>query len=247
MLLLSEILINKGYKVSLLKFDLGKTSDDFRISMQPKYGNDYSKIQVGGFISTQVVLIITKPQKPTSSIYRKLHLKYARLNYRANLLRMCQFRKNCPDMQQLIKSQNALPETIVIKPIESKVYIKVKVGQKVDVFVEYLNKSPCNLYGYFGRAIDVAPVALATSKPKDRKSIFSDDSWISYNRASSDFFTGQNHTSIDCVKEGQRFAFKLTISANKVKKGIYQESFSVLQENLMWINDSEVVLQVNVY
>lgn len=247
LLLLSKTLINKGYKVSLLKFDLGKTGDDFRISMQPKFGNDYSKIQVGGFISTQVVLIISKPKKSTSNRYRKLHLKYASLNYKANLLRMRQFRKNCPDIQQLIKSQNALPEAIVIKPIKSKVNIKVKAGQKVEVYIEYINKSQCNLYGYYGHPIDVAPIALATSNPKDRKSIFTDDNWISYNRGSSDLFTNETHIPLDCVKEGQIFTFKLIISANKVKRGIYQENFSVLQENLIWVNDSEVALEVDVY
>jgi hypothetical protein len=246
---LTRLLINQGYKCSLLKFDLGNTEDDFRISWWPKFGNDYSKIQVGGFVSTQVVLIITKPRTTPPGWLKKWRSWQAKLNYHRNLDRLHNFKKHNPSIHRLIKSWSALPETIKLSPAKKRIVISMKSGQNREIYVEFRNDSPCDLYSYYGHPLNVSPIVLATDGPRDRTSIFASREWVSHNRASSELYACHKdpaYEPIDHVLEGQDFAFKTVLDAKKVKKGTYVESFSILQENLIWINDTQVDVEVNI-
>ncbi len=146
-----------------------------------------------------------------------------------------------------MKSAESLPEEINIRPVKKLLKVKLRQGVKEEITIGYDNKSNYYLQSYFGHLLNVSPIILATSNPKDRKSRFFNDNWISPNRASSGFLDKDYKTPVDYVKNGQKFGFKLSIDSKGIKEGTYKESFSIVQEGLFWIEGSQVDLILEIY
>jgi hypothetical protein len=245
-------LTEKGYNCSPLRFDLGRTEEDFRISMQPKFGNDFSKIQVGGHIITQAVLIITKPKKRPmlSSYIKRLRLMRLKRSYQKGLSEIDKFSKRNPNIRQLLESQNISLGLIDIKPAKRHRTVLIKQGKAKEIFLDFSNWSQIGLYSAYGHLLDTPPILLGTAKPQNRPSDFADPSWVAgtKNRPSSDFHIKKEGRYIptDNIPPGQNFAFRTTLNSNHLEKGDYWESFAVLQEGVRWIDDSDLEVSIRV-
>lgn len=247
---LFKTLTAEGYRCSPLRFDLGNSNSDFRLGLRPQFGTDYTKIQVGGYLATQVVLIITKPlHKITGERLQAMRRYNLYLNNRLNHIKMRQFNKANPNIIQLLKSQSALPENVLIKPLREKIAVNIKKSRRKAVYVRYINNSDIALYAKHSCLVNMAGVVLATDMPQDRKSMFSNKTWLSQNRASSDLYAEDNYQkqkSIDYIEPHKTFSFRLVLDAKNVKLGNYIEHFSVVMDDLCWVADSGVEILVHV-
>ena len=245
-------LTRAGYICSPLKFFLGRDQDDFRLSMQPTYGNDYSKIQVGGYISTQAVLIIRRPKHPSiNNIIEPLRLYMLSRTYKKGLAEIKKFSKINPVLKQLLASQNAPLDKISIKPLNNLLKVNISTGQTKVIFIEFRSNSAVNLYSFYGHLINTPPVVLATDNPRDHESIFADNGWVinSKNRPSSDLWVKNDegkYCKVDRILPQQTFAFKVRLNASGVAKGSYLECFSIVQEGYDWVKETSVNLQITV-
>lgn len=110
-------------------------------------------------------------------------------------------------------------------------YVKMYPGQKAEAWVEFVNDGQAS----WNKSGDFA-VHLGTANPLDRKSLFSNTSWLSNNRIVMEQ---------DKVDPGQkaRFTFQLTAPS---QKGVYQEYFRPVIENVTWLKDEGVFWTIEV-
>lgn len=244
-------LTKQGYIISPLKFDLGYSQDDYRISLQPQFGNNYSKIQVGGHICTQVIIIIRRPKRAAAKqVMQKLRLWQLEYSYRRAISNMEKFKKRNQNVKQLQEGKRLDLGLISLSPIKTVWPVNIKAGQTKRVFIEFKNDSSISLYSAYGHLKDTHPVLLGTTGPENRSSKFANQYWVAgtKNRASSDFQfkKGKVHEPVDHVPPQQPFAFKVMLSATNVPKGQYSEKFAVLQEGIRWLDGTGVELSIKV-
>ncbi|HEV2402953.1 MAG TPA: methyltransferase domain-containing protein [Candidatus Saccharimonadales bacterium] len=243
-------LTESGYVCAPLDFYLGRTQDDFRVSMRPKFGNDYSKIQVGGYISTQVVLIIVRPRiNILGGILKKIRLKRLEEAHKNGEQEIINFGELAPGVSQFIEAQKASTDPVHIQPLKRRMTIYVRPMESKEVFIEYVNQSSVTIYSRFGHPVHVPPVVLATGRPRDRISVFMADDWISKNRPSSDYYSKApkgKFKSIDHVQPKKKFAFRVVINPHKLASGTYTETFSAVQEGARWIPNSSIDIRIKI-
>jgi SAM-dependent methyltransferase len=257
---LQKSLTEKGYIVSPFILTLGNDPKDQRVSMRPIFGNDLSKIQVMGYLATQIVLIIQRPTvlKPARSnvagMARLLSLKAA---YQRNKTIINRYRTRDTTIKPILESQSAGIEALRIHPKREEVTVKVKQGESVDIRLKFINKSAVPIFSAFSRLGDSKPVVLATTNPNDRASSFMHDSWPGEdkNRLATDLWvrgTGKNAKKAgewelaDYVQPGQAFAFQPTLHTNGLAKGEYVEHFCLVQEYVGWVESSTVQVKIEI-
>lgn len=247
---LYQKLTKEGYICEPLHFTLGHTKADLRVSLQPKYGNDFSKIQVGHHLATQVILIIQKPlQKPSPKAVQKT-LKALNKAYQQALNESVRFAHRSPAVRQILKSQAASAEDFRLVPLQQEQKIEIKQGHSKTIRIAYKNKSDVCLYSVYGYLTGSKPIVLGTVEPTDRTSPFADTSWVagSKNRISSDLQILQHgvYHATDRVEPGQKFIFKATFNAEQLMPGQYQEKFAVVLEDSHWIPETTITVDVKV-
>ncbi|HTE57612.1 MAG TPA: hypothetical protein VK694_02625 [Verrucomicrobiae bacterium] len=252
---LQNRLVRKGYRVSPLRFTLGTRAQDSRVSLRPQYGNDYSKIQVGGHLATQAILIIHKPLQPYVSVKaqasRIKHESHLNVVYAQNIRTLFGYKRKNPLIAALLKSQKAPLGSIKITPAQKEVKVRIKKGTSKEVFLDFTNRTPYPLCSLYSRLSETKPIVLGTSDPKDRESKFQDKSWVgsNNNRPAHDLRIKKSgvYELADHVRPRQNFSFAFTLDSNKLETGTYTEEFSVLQEGVGWIDESAVTVKVQVY
>lgn len=252
---LQKRLVKKGYRLSPLRLTPGKSAQDARISLRPQFGNDYSKIQVGGHLATQAVLMIHKPAQPLADIKARAsrfrHEGHLSAVYAQNLKTLVTYKRKNPQIATLLKSQKMPLSAIKITAAQKEIKLSIKQGATKDIFLDFVNKTPFPLCSLYSRLAETKPIVLGTSNPKDRPSKFQDKSWVGgeENRPAHDLRIKKNkqYELADYVQPGQNFSFALTLNTNKLAKGTYTEELTVLQEYVGWLDDSKVTLKVRVY
>lgn len=252
---LQKRLLSKGFELSPLQMTLGDNGADAKVSMRPQFGNDYSKIQVGGHLATQTLLIIHKPLKFSTGLNSRIaRIKQARnLNsiYIQNLKKLKNYSHENPIIAEALKSQQAPLDAVKVEPEQKEVKIKIKQGETKEVLIDFINHSSIPLFSLYSRLAETKPILLGTSNPKDRASKFADKTWVGVdmNRPAHDLRIkrGQKYSLADYVKPNQNFSFAFVLNTNKLPKGIYEEELCVLQEFLGWIDGGKATLKVEVY
>lgn len=245
---LSSMLRKEGFRLNPLKLDFGKTKRDQRISISPQFGNDYSKLQVGGYILTQVVLIISRVDgnDPVENLIDTVKEQFS---YRNNLHRQRVFSKENLLLQSIREYEKTNLETDSILPIKKS--RSIKLSNKSDtVYLEYINMTNYPIFGMHDRLHTTKPIALATSDPFDRDSKFKSDEWFGdkSNRPSIALcLKDPEHGWIkaDYIRPRAEFAYKLKLSAKGIKKGSYTERFVIVQEGNAHLSGSEVALKIS--
>lgn len=247
-------LTKKGYVCEPLLLTFGTDAHDARVSIRPKFGNDFSKIQVNGHLATQAILIIHKPVTwgtPVSRLTQAKRLNKLGVAYAKNLKTLAMYKRTNHTIKQILDSQRAPLAAIQIKPKTPVIKLKIKKGQEKELVIEFNNSSQVPLFSLYSRLGNSNPVVLATSGPNDRQSAFASKDWLGQdkNRVSSDLqiVSGKTAEPADYVKPGQQFGFLVKLDTSGVKKGAYSEEFSVVQESKGWVENSSVRLEITVY
>jgi SAM-dependent methyltransferase len=241
-------LAKKGYIVQPLLLDLGDTEDDRRISVRPEFGNDFSKIQIMGHLSTQIVLLIQKPEHPIGRLQQLKQLAIARNAYRANKAVMAEYKRTDKAVGNILRAQRSPLSALHIVPQRERLNVSVPKGSTKTVWLAYSNTSDLPVFGIYNRLADNKPVVLATSDPRDRTSGFYAKSWLGSNRVSSEMFvgSGRNKKLADYVEPHSIFSIPLELSASSVKPGVYEEVFSLVQEEKGWLPEATVNIRITV-
>jgi SAM-dependent methyltransferase len=244
-------LIEAGYSCSPIRFDLGRSERDFRLSMQPTFGNDYSKIQVGGHLATQVLLIIKKPKNP-NLVTKKISLFKLKSAYLDGLDEINYFKKINPNFRALLESKATHPDAIKLVPLKTNIKTSIPEGKSRTIFIEYANESKVPLYSLYGHLNGAFPLVLATNEPKNHLSKFADKKWAAENksRPSSTLKVKNkqgNYEDTDHINPGQKFAFEVILNTNKLKKGTYTENFIAVLEGGGWVAGSNVNVNIKIF
>ncbi len=250
---LQKELLGKGYIAGVFHFDAGSRGNDWQVSMNPQFGNGYSKIQIMGHLATQILLIIEVPKKRLSAHQKLLLAARYRQSYKANMRALRKYRAQST-VKEILDSQNITEpsDAIVLTPIDKKRKFTVKAGQTKEVYVGFNNESEIPLFSLYNRLADSNPIVLATSNPRDRASAFYDqDTWVGElkNRAACELYLkdkkGVYHEANYIEPSDKMFWFKLTLKAPK-KKGSYSEAFEIVLENRAWIEDTQFTANITV-
>jgi SAM-dependent methyltransferase len=239
-----------GFQLMPLHFSLGDSRADQRINMSPEFGNDYSKLQVGGHILTQVVLIIRNTQN-SSMIKFGADRARERTQYQRNVLQQKKFTKRHKFLAEIRAFEKETLDGNSIAPVKTTYSITLKDKPK-ELYLEYKNKSQHPIFGMHDRLVTTKPIALATTEPADRSSIFQAKDWFNDqgNRPSirlclKDVAT-KEWVKADYIRPGASFAYQLTLDPKRAKKGTYSEKFSMVQEGKTHIDGSEVEVKIKV-
>lgn len=247
---LSARLQKLGYELSPLQLNLEGGKKDQRIAMSPEFGNDFSKLQVGGHLLTQVVLIIKNSQDTNKA---KVYARRIReqTQYRKNLLQQQKFAKRNSFLGEIRDFEKVLLNDKDLIATKSD-YSAVLKNSPRELYLEFKNTSKYPVFGMHDRLVSTKPIALATADPDDRKSIFIAKDWFNNmaNRPSIRLYIkdqrNKGWTKADYIRPGAPFAYALTLDPSKAKKGSYVEKFVIVQENNKHLSGSEVVVKIKV-
>lgn len=243
-------LAKQGYDVSPLELRLFKTNEDLGYTLKPTLGNDQSKILFCGYLATQVVLIIRKPEQPPTATARVLKAISLRANYVQNLKHQYAFRNKTP-IAALLKADRGARRTKAadtnITPLSQNIKITLKPGETKEVRVGYDNLSSSGLFNLYYTFKDTNPLALSTSTPIDRNSKFASASWRLKNRPLIAFYPDKRaNKSIEYIPPKSEFYLGFELSAGNKKPGVYHESFILIKEFDNQIPTTEITLEVTV-
>lgn len=110
--------------------------------------------------------------------------------------------------------------------------ITLTAGSKKEVSLTFTNAGQNNWYNFTAN-----PVRLGTSNPSDRASMFTSADWLTSNRI--------NALNVKTAP-GENLTFDFTLDATNVAPGIYSESFTPLIENLVWMDQGEHKIEIEV-
>lgn len=250
---LFKILSQKGFIVSPLHFNLGKSPDDLRFTLIPKFGNDFSKILFNGYIATQIVLIIKRPHK-TNPISRRAQVIKHWLQYRINLFNMAIYKKRNRNLQRILHWHNVtlqMPASATkLSTVTNKQSIKLASNEVKTIRINYVNDSGSAIFSSKVSFSNVNPITIATDKPLNRQSVFVSKSWLSKNRPlvtlTKTNLDATKFTETEYIEPGASFYLEMEISANHVKKGVYKESFCLIKEGDGVVPSTQVQLSIEV-
>lgn len=244
---LQKRLLRSGYSMETFTLTLGNTPEDNRISLSPKFGNDYSRIQFRGHILTQIVLIIHKPKR-LSSRTRAAQRLAAYHGYRKNLLAIARYRRTNPTLRQMARSKRAKIQSLRVQPGQSSLTVTMSRGARKRIRLTYTNNSANPLFGV-ATELHAIPIVLGVAEAANNKPAFWDDTWPTKDRPTTVIerkIKGKLYYPVECVLPGEEFSFMVTLNAGKLKKGVYTERYGIVQETVGWVpgTNTEVVVRV---
>ncbi|HSW79531.1 MAG TPA: class I SAM-dependent methyltransferase [Candidatus Saccharimonadales bacterium] len=235
-------LTKKGFICSPYHLVNGRTNDDARVTLRPEWGNDYTKLLVGGHIATQIVLVIQKPPVTMSPIKQKLELAKQYQAYKSNLIAIKNVAAWNPTLKLLRRARGAIPSNYKITPVKKT--FSVASGKK-QLIVEFVNESNLPLMGVYEALFGTKPIVLATFNPINRESDLATKEWFSSNRPAIKLYErkGDGWQPADYIAPHESFAFVFDINSSK-KRTHNAESFIVVQEGADIVAESDVSVQI---
>ncbi|MES2971806.1 MAG: class I SAM-dependent methyltransferase [Patescibacteria group bacterium] len=247
-------LSRQGYIVNPLTFGLGESQEDKRFTLEPLWGNDYSKILFNGYMATQVVLIVHKPRRQLSHALRSFQVAKHKQQYVRNLLKMRKhIRKNKALAQAIaanLAAKSLTAADTAVRKQKQQLKVRLKRGESKAVQLGYTNASQAGLFKIHHCFEGTNPVTVATAHPINRVSQFRDMNWYEPNRPGLRYLeTASNFTNpleVEYVRPMRSFFAEINVSAKNVKPGHYEEWFCLVKERDDMIPDTEVKLLVEV-
>jgi hypothetical protein len=169
-----------------------------------------------------------------------------------NLATVRKYIKTDPSIKEIFASQKIEVNHLKLVPQWQRKTVTLSINKPKEITIKYKNNSKGPLFSAYGRLADIHPIVLATNGPKDRKSVFVDDSWLSKpnaNRLSGDIWVetkAGEHEVANYIKPGEDLVFKFILNAKEVPRGNYEEEFSVVQEGAGWVEGSSFKLNIKV-
>lgn len=239
-------LLNEGFIMDPPRLIYSPETQDQDICFRPEFGNEYTKLQVGGHVLTQLVIIISRPEK-ISILQKIIHKISNYYTYKKNILFQNKFKNQNKLLKQIKEYERSELQEGSIVPYKNKFSINLK-DRPVTIYVKYRNNTDYPIFGMHNRLKTTKPIALATYEPAERKSIFTASDWygINNNRASIYLVekTGRDWKELDYVRPKGTFSYRLTLDPAKFKKGECLETFCVVQEGNKYIKSSKIDINI---
>ncbi len=243
-------LTSKGFIVEPLKLKLRNDHRDDRFTLSPEWGNDHSKILFDGYMATQVILIIHKPNKPTSNSRRLAQKLRLRAQYSRNIGNINRLRNRNATMSKLLSSHTVFQKLkavdTAVAPDKKVVKIKLKARASKTINIRYTNNSNGGLFRIYHCLNDTNPVSLATANPANHASKFAHSDWRAKDRPDFKFVdTASLKDELEYVQPSQDFAVSFNITA-PAKTGTYTDEICLIKEFDGIIPYTEVALNITV-
>lgn len=120
--------------------------------------------------------------------------------------------------------------------LQQSAYPNLSLGEEVVLWVDLKNIGNTVWTSEANAMTDRGQIRLGTDKVKDRNSVFYNSSWLSQNRVTN--------MTPSLVKLGEIGRFEFTIKATQT--GSFREYFSVVAEEIAWLNDLGIYWDINV-
>lgn len=246
---LYTMLKKESLELDPLDLNFGNSQADAHVEMKPEFGNAHSKLQVGGYLLTQIILVIRRPKKTNAVLSASRSQRENRL-YARNVLRQKQFALNNRFVRSVVKSQLRPLGKGQLKAIKPAINVTL-TGKPKYVYVEFENTTSRPFFSAPYRFVAIKPIALATAGPADRESVFAADDWFKYLNRPSTFLYEKNSAGkweeVAYIKPRSKFAFRLQLDPKKGKKDTsYIEKFALVQEGKIFLQDTTVTITVKV-
>lgn len=239
-------LTKAGYVCEPFVLQLQTSPKDLEFTLKPAWGTRYSKILFDGYMATQILLKVSRPQEPNKSSFIEKELRKHTNQYKRNLSAMKRFIKANSEMHQLsLASRPWQPnKQDTAAPQVSQTKITLTRGKTKAILMSFTNEISYPLFSQTTKLRNTTPFVLATSSEVNRDSIFYDKTWWSLNRPSTEPLPKNKDAGFVAAEEP--FSFEFVLNASKVKKGTYSEKFCIVGEGVGLVENSEFELTVEV-
>lgn len=238
---LFQRLRRKGYTCAPLVLDYGSLLADAHFSGHPYDDEPLLKLNVGGHLLSQIVLIIKKPKTP--KINRTSAVK-ARIENRLNRLLASRYLRTHPEVSDYLTHQKPnFPQSIKAK--KRTVSVSLKPGQIKSISLSFQNASENHYYGTFQAMHDTYPLVIATANPINRMSKAKTATWPSPSRPTLEFSTPAKTSLLEGIAPNRDFCARIEIKAPK-ETGEYREDFCFVLEGSDVIPNSNFTVIINV-
>lgn len=231
----------QGYKCAPLYLNFGSDPEDKAFGFDPYATENLLKLNAGGYLLSQMVLIIRKPRKlrpkKTASLRKKAEDRF-------NTQRMESFIKNNPELQEYIKTPTAI-NVDGIKPKARITKLKIKAGKTDTLRLQFKNTSDASYYDINRIFHTSKPLMVATAGPINRNSQLVTKEWLSPSRPNPEFTQSKKSPVWGGIKPSTTFWVDLKIKAPR-QPGKYIEKFCFTIESFPVIPNSEFILELDV-
>ncbi len=230
-----------GYECSPLVLNFGSDVEDKGFSFDPFDDNVLLKLNAGGYILSQMVLIIRKPKtlraQKTASLHKLREDAVNHLRMQAHLARNA-------DLREHIK-QHAPLTTAGVQPQKKIVRLSVKANEAKLIRLTFKNTSGVTYYDVSKMFHGTHPLTLITSDPVNGPSKFASKAWLSPARPNPKLTPVEHTPAWQGIKPGSTFLADLELQAPP-KPGKYIEEFCFTLEGLPTIPGSEFTIELTV-
>lgn len=230
-----------GYKCSPLYLNFGRSIQDKSFSFDPYTDGTLLKLSAGGYLLSQMVLIIHKPINMRRD--RTAMLKRIREDI-LNGIRMKTYIKSNPTLIEYIKPKTPI-KSGGVQPQQRNTKLKLKSKEIKKVSLQFKNTSTQTYYDIYKMFHSSKPLMVATSNPVNRSSKVSTKSWLSPSRPNPKITQSKDTPAWGGIKPGSKFCIEFSVKAPS-NPGTYIEEFCFTLEGFPSMPDSEFTLELAV-
>lgn len=232
---------SQGYKCAPLSLDFGKDLEDMGFSFDPFEDDVLLKLNAGGYILSQMVLIVQKPMSlhpQKTARLKKVHEDIV------NSRKMNSYIKNNTDLTVHIAKHETVPvQGVKAQKLVTK--ITMKPNETKTVRLKFTNTSNITYYELSKMFHASQPFTMITSSPVNGASRFTAKSWLSPARPNPAIVLPTGTPAWKGIKPNTSFWADLEIKA-PAKAGVYSEEFCFTLEGLPTIPGSEFTIELTV-
>jgi SAM-dependent methyltransferase len=236
-----------GFEVDYLDFNLTTDKDDLDFTLKPEWGTSHSKLLFGGYMATQIVIIIRKPYSRPNYLQRSYRHARHYVSYRKNLRHIHSFLKQNTDLKEALElsssAEHVAAKDIEITPVSTSIKKSLKSGETKKILLQYRNGGT-SLFQPGGTFKGALPTVVATTNPLNRDSSLAALGWVSGNRPDVTFW--ESRKKVEYIKPGHLFELEIELTGPQRKKpGVYSESFCLALEGDGIIPNSDITVNIN--
>ncbi len=231
----------KGYECKPLDLNFGNLKEDYDIKFYPYEKENLLKINVAGYLVSQIVLIIRKPKRKILAPH-KINRSIENI---VNKRKMKSFLLNNSKLREYIENHNNISLTGP-KPKKRTYTIKMHRLEKKKIKLLFKNFGDTTYYDQYHKFNTNYPLVLVTDNIVNRDSIFASTEWYSKNRPTVVFESESSDSNWGAIKPDSEFYATIELKApNKI--GQYTEGFTLALEGLGIFEDANFVLNIKVF
>jgi hypothetical protein len=235
----------KGFKCELMKMNLGSTKEDMNVSFEPYPENNLLKLSVLGYVMSQIIVTIRKPENNPMSIERYLgaYINLLREKY-GNFRNKKVFLEKNQKLKKYTKLQGSAHLTNKLRVVDTSVQKYMKYNGFHEVEVTIKNGSTATFFDFNTSAYNTAPLSVATDEPVNRNSKLYTNGWFSKNRPSTSFYKKNNRSDYACLSPGGECSYRFLVRTADLGK-LKDERFCLVLEGLGKVPGSDFIVSIS--